>query len=77
MAATIIEVKLLISPLRLRSKKANECKPNAKPQNKKPSRLVRDPLAVNAIVSVMFTVIVTRKIVEEHSSIMTVNCLVQ
>ncbi|MFT5549082.1 MAG: hypothetical protein ACI9CO_000999, partial [Candidatus Azotimanducaceae bacterium] len=70
MVATIIELKLLISPLRLKSTKANECKPNEKPQNMKPSRLVRDPLAVNAMVNVTFTAIVTKKIVEEQSSIM-------
>ena len=58
----MIELKLLISPLRLKSTKANECKPNEKPQNMKPSRSVRDPLAVNAMVSVMFTATVTRKI---------------
>ena len=77
MAATMIELKLLISPLRLKSTKANECKPNEKPQNMKPSRSVRDPLAVNAMVSVMFTATVTRKIDGESGSIIIVSCLVQ
>jgi hypothetical protein len=58
----MIELKLLNSPLRLNSTKANECKPNEKPQNMKPSRLVLDPLAVNAMVNVTFTAIVTRKV---------------